>query len=66
MACRSLFTVFIAVGLVERYQRDVGDVAVLTPYKAQLAQLRRTFQQVGLLLKSQVLQAAWMLHRLHA
>ena len=33
-------------GLVARYRQDMGDVAVLTPYKAQLAQLRRTFQQV--------------------
>jgi Tfp pilus assembly protein PilO len=34
-------------GLAAQYRQDLGDVAVLTPYKAQLAQLRRTFQQVG-------------------
>jgi Tfp pilus assembly protein PilO len=37
-----------SAGLLAQYRRDLGDVAVLTPYKAQLAQLRRTFQQVGL------------------
>ncbi|KAL4457300.1 hypothetical protein ABPG75_012165 [Micractinium tetrahymenae] len=34
-------------GLAAQFGRDVGDVAVLTPYKAQLALLRRTFQQRG-------------------
>ncbi len=34
-------------GLVAGYRREVGDVAVLCPYKAQLALLRRTFQQRG-------------------
>lgn len=34
-------------GLASQYGREVGDCAILTPYKAQLALLRRTFQQVG-------------------
>lgn len=36
-----------AAGLVTAYRGELGDVAVLTPYQAQLALLRRTFRARG-------------------
>lgn len=33
-------------GLASQFGREVGDVVILTPYKAQLVLLRRTFQRV--------------------